>query len=122
RDTPAGREVAGRWLGLRAYLRGDESFANLPPSAVAVWDRYLSYGDAVGATRVCSAVIDLGMGNRKRVWSSFGGTWHRVRVRYPKVWGRYGAKATPLIVWAVVNLALGFAVLRYRHVVTDRTP
>jgi hypothetical protein len=122
RDTPAGREVAARWLGLRAYLRGDESFANLPPSAVAVWDRYLSYGDAVGATRVCSAVIDLGMGNRKRVWSSFGGTWHRVRVRYPKVWGRYGAKATPLIFWAVVNLALGYAVLRYRHVVTDRTP
>jgi hypothetical protein len=122
RDTPAGREVAARWLGLRAYLRGDESFANLPPSAVAVWDRYLSYGDAVGATRVCGAVIDLGMGNRKRVWSSFGGTWHRVRVRYPTVWGRYGAKATPLIFWAVVNLVLGLAVLRYRHVVTDRTP
>ncbi len=122
RDTPAGREVAARWLGLRAYLRGDESFANLPPSAVAVWDRYLSYGDAVGATRVCGAVIDLGMGNRKRVWSSFGGTWHRVRVRYPTVWGRYGAKATPLIFWAVVNLALGIAVLRYRHLVTDRTP
>jgi Predicted membrane protein (DUF2207) C-terminal domain len=122
RDTPAGRQVAARWLGLRAYLRGDESFANLPPSAVAVWDRYLAYGDAVGATRVCSAVIDIGMGNRKRVWSSFGGTWHRVRVRYPKVWGRYGAKATPLIFWAVVNLILGFVVLRYGHVVTDRTP
>jgi hypothetical protein len=106
RDTPAGREVAARWLGLKAYLRNDESFANLPPSAVAVWDRYLSYGDALGVTRICSAVIDLGMGNRKRVWSSFGGTaaargrsgaepevkrpegtWHRVRVRYPVILG-----------------------------------
>ena len=73
RDTPAGREVAGHWLGVRAWLRGHEAFAQLPPSAVAVWDRYLGYGAAVGCTRVASAVIDLGMGNRKRVWSSFGG-------------------------------------------------
>src|SRR5262249_3680437 len=122
RDTPAGRAVAARWLGLRAYLRGDESFANLPPSAVAVWDRYLSYGDALGTTRVCSAVIDLGMGNRKRVWSSFGGTWHRVRVRYPKVWGRYGVRTTPLVFWSLNSLALGYAVLRYRHGVTTAVP
>src|SRR5439155_172972 len=113
RDTPAGREVAGRWLGLRAYLRGDESFANLPPSAVAVWDRYLSYGDAVGATRVCSAVIDLGMGNRKRVWSSFGGSWHRVRVQYPKAWPRYGKTATRLILRGIGFGGLGFLLLYY---------
>jgi Predicted membrane protein (DUF2207) len=104
RDTAAGRAVAARWLGLRAYLRGDESFADLPPAAVAVWDRYLSYGDALGTTRVCSALIDLGMGNRRRVWSSFGGTWHRVRVSYPSFWGRYGQKATGLIVRAALTL------------------
>jgi hypothetical protein len=116
RDTAAGRAVAARWLGLRAYLRGDESFADLPPAAVAVWDRYLSYGDALGTTRVCSAVIDLGMGNRRRVWSSFGGTWHRVRVSYPSFWGRYGQKATGLIVRAALTLIAGYAVLRLRHV------
>jgi hypothetical protein len=112
RDTPEGRTVAARWLGLRAYLRGDESFADLPPSAVTVWDRYLSYGDAVGATRVCSAVIDLGMGNRKRVWSSFGGTWHRVKVRYPAFWPRYGQKTVRLVIKAVVALVL--SALLYR--------
>jgi len=112
RDTAQGRAVASRWLGLRAYLRGDESFADLPPSAVAVWDRYLSYGDAVGVTRVCSAVIDIGMGNRKRVWSSFGGTWHRVKVRYPRFWPRYGQKAVRLFVKAF--LALAFSVLVYQ--------
>src|SRR2546421_3888754 len=98
---------------MRAYLRGDESFAELPPAAVTVWDRYLSYGDAVGATRVCSAVIDLGMGNRKRVWSSFGGTWHRVRVRYPSFWPRYGKTATRLIVRGVLFSGLGFLLLYY---------
>jgi hypothetical protein len=90
-DTAKGRAAATRWLGLQAYLRGDESFALLPPTAVAVWDRYLSYGDALDATPVCSALIDLGAGNRKRPWSSFGGTWHRMRVRYPGLWGWYGS-------------------------------
>jgi hypothetical protein len=112
RDTERGRQVASNWLGLRAYLRGDESFAELPPAAVAVWDRYLSYGDAVGATRVCAAVIDLGMGNRKRVWSSFGGTWHRVKVRYPSFWPRYGQKPARLFVKGIVALALSALVYR----------
>ncbi len=112
RDTPQGQQVASRWLGLKAYLRGDESFADLPPSAVAVWDRYLSYGDAVGATRVCSAVIDLGMGNRKRVWSSFGGDWHRVKVRYPQFWRRYGQKAVPLFVKAIIALVVSVLVYK----------
>jgi hypothetical protein len=122
RDTPQGREVAARWLGVRAYLRGDESFAELPPAAVTVWDRYLSYGDAVGATRVCAAVIDLGMGNRRRVWSSYGGTWHRVRVRYPHFWGRYGKTAPGLITWSLVCIGLGFLLVRYRPVAVDRVP
>ena len=122
RDTPQGREVGARWLGLRAYLRGDESFAELPPASVAVWDRYLSYGDAVGAARVCAAVIDLGMGNRRRVWSCFGGTWHRVRVHYPRFWGRYGRTATRLITFALVNAAVGVLILRLLPGALQRTP
>jgi hypothetical protein len=112
RDTPQGRAVAARWLGLKSFLRAHESFADLPPAAVAVWDRYLSYGDAVGATRVCSAVIDLGMGNRRRVWSSFGGTWHRVRVRYPGVFPRYGQKAVRLVVKGLAGLAVTALLVR----------
>src|SRR6266540_4084876 len=114
RDTPAGRAVAARWLGVKAWLRNTEAFADLPPAAVAVWDRYLSYGAALGTTRVASAVIDLGMGNRRRVWSSFGGTWHRVRVRYPRLWGRYGKTGPAVIVPAVVTLVLGYLIMRYR--------
>jgi hypothetical protein len=113
RDTEAGRAVAARWLGVKAWLRGTEAFADLPPAAVAVWDRYLSYGCALGCTRVSSAVIDLGMGNRKRVWSSFGGTWHRVRVRYPKFWPRYGKTAPRLVIRGLFCAAIAFLMLYF---------
>jgi hypothetical protein len=118
RDTPAGRDVAARWLGVRAWLRGHEAFADLPPAAVTVWDRYLSYGAAVGATRVSSAVIDLGMGNRKRVWSSYAGpsatpSWHRVRVHYPRFWPRYGKTAPRLVLRAIIAAIVGVLLIRY---------
>jgi hypothetical protein len=106
RDTPQGRAAAARWLGLKAHLRAHESFTGLPPAAVAVWDRYLAYGAAVGATRVCAAVIDLGLGDRRRVWSSLGGTWHRVKVKYPKHFRRYGQKADRLFIKGFAGLAV----------------
>jgi hypothetical protein len=113
RDTPAGREAAARWLGVRGWLRAHEAFAELPPSAVAVWDRYLGYGAALGTTHVASAVIDLGMGSRRRVWSSYGGTWHRVRVSYPRFWPRYGRPVPVLLPRAALALAAGFALVRW---------
>ncbi|MEN3304739.1 MAG: hypothetical protein V7603_941 [Micromonosporaceae bacterium] len=113
RDTAAGRAVAARWLGVAAWLHNTEAFGDLPPSAVAVWDRYLAYGAAVGATRLSSAVIDLGMGNRRRVWSSFGGTWHRVRVSYPRFWPRYGRTAPPMIAKALAAGGIGLLLLYY---------
>jgi hypothetical protein len=119
RDTPAGREVAARWLGVKAWLRGNEGFADQPPSAVAVWDRYLGYGAALGTTRVASAVIDLGMGNRKRVWSSYGGTWHRVGVRYPRFDLKWGATAPALVFRALLACGAGYVLLRWWRAVVD---
>ncbi|MBL7498356.1 DUF2207 domain-containing protein [Frankia sp. CNm7] len=119
RDTPAGRAAAARWLGLRDFLRGDEAFAALPPAAVAVWDRYLPYGGALGVTHVCDEAVDLGMGDRTLVWSSFGGTWHQVRVRYPRLWGRYGKEALPLAASATGCLVAGVALLYYRGRAVD---
>ena len=126
RGTARGREAAARWLGLRAYLKADQAFAALPPSAVAGWDRYLAYGDALGATPVISAVVDLGMGNRKRVWSSFGGKCRQVRVRYPGPRARYGTTAPRLLLGAVVSSVLGAGLgwlsLRLRPEVDERLP
>ncbi len=112
RDTPLGRQVAARWLGVRDWLRGHEQFDELPPASVAIWDRYLGYGAAVGATRLTSAVLDLGMGDRSLVWSSYGGTWHRVRVRYPRFFPRYGQTLPKLLLRAVISIAVGAFLLK----------
>ncbi|NUR26365.1 MAG: DUF2207 domain-containing protein, partial [Catenulispora sp.] len=113
KGTPLGREVAARWLGVRAWLKGDDGFAALPPAAVAVWDRYLSYGAALGTTRITSAVLDLGLGNRKLVWSSFGGDWHRVKVRYPRFWPRYGQRGWDITKRSVLVLIAGIILIKY---------
>lgn len=113
RDTPAGRQVAARWLAVRDWLRGHEEFARLPPAAVTVWDRYLPYGAALGVTHTASAVLDLGLGDRRLLWSSYGGYWRRVRVRYPRLWARYGLSVPRLVVRAVVGLLAGFALVRW---------
>ncbi|MFJ8580987.1 DUF2207 family protein [Micromonospora sp. NPDC093277] len=118
RDTAAGRQAASRWMGVRDWLRGHEAFADLPPAAVRLWDRYLAYGAALGATRTASTVIDMGMGDRTRVWSTFGGTWHRVRVRYPSS-ARYGETAPKLVFRGVLLAVIGYVIARYGHVVVD---
>jgi hypothetical protein len=110
RDTDAGRAAAARWLGVRQWLRGHDEFANLPPAAVTVWDRYLPYGAALGVTHTTSAVLDLGMGDRTQVWSSYGGAWRRVQVRYPKLGSRYGKAAGGLLVRSALTVtAAGIA-------------
>lgn len=45
--TAEGRTAASHWLGVREFLRGDDAFHELPPSAVTVWDRYLAYAAAL---------------------------------------------------------------------------
>jgi Predicted membrane protein (DUF2207) len=114
RDTVAGRAAAARWLGVRAWLRGHEEFAELPPASVAVWDRYLPYGAALGVTHTASAVLDLGMGDRRLVWSSYGDQWRRVRVRYPRFWSRYGQTAPSLVMPALGSVLIGGLLVWYR--------
>ncbi|MBQ1025363.1 DUF2207 domain-containing protein [Micromonospora sp. C95] len=122
RDTPLGRQVAARWLGVRDWLRGHEQFDELPPASVAIWDRYLSYGAAVGATRLTSTVLDLGMGDRRLLWSSYGGTWHRVRVRYPRFSARYGQTLPKLLLRAAISIAVGGFLLKVFGAAFDLVP
>jgi hypothetical protein len=111
RGTPAGLAAASRWFGVRTWLRNHEQFADLPPSAVAVWDRYLAYGAALGVTRRASAVLDLEVGTRRKIWSSYRGAWRRIRIRYP--WGVwYGSKTGALVVQALLCLVAGTLVVR----------
>ncbi|MGC4746335.1 DUF2207 family protein [Micromonospora sp. DT201] len=108
RDTPAGRAAAARWLGLRAWLAGHEAIGDLPPAAVAVWDRHLSYGSALGLTRTAAPVINFGMADQRRLWSSYGGSWRQVDVSYPGGFPRYGKALGWVISWAVLSGLLGW--------------
>jgi hypothetical protein len=102
RETPAGLEAGGRWLGVRAKLAQDETFPTLPPTAVAVWERYLAYGAAFGVARAAVAAMPMGAESDSRAWSSYGDSWHEVRVRYPHPllwppgWGIWPPKAAAL--------------------------
>jgi hypothetical protein len=92
RDTSSGLECAGRWLGLRENLLADGTFPSLPPTAVAIWDRYLAYAVALGVAATTERSIPLGAESDTEAWSSVGGRWRIVRVRYPHRvppgWGR----------------------------------
>ncbi|MFJ8976703.1 DUF2207 family protein [Streptomyces sp. NPDC102282] len=117
RATPKGLERAGHWAGLRAWLTAHEDFAQLPPAAVTVWDRYLSYGTALGVTNLTSRLLGFDSGDRRRVWSSYGGTWRPVRIRYPRLRPGFGGSTYRLLhlAAAAAVVAVGccaFAVLR----------
>lgn len=81
RRTKAGDEAASRWLGLRGNLATDEAFAEIAPTGVAVWDRYLSYATAFGLCNEVMRRLPLGPENPKEVWSRATGTWRQVRIR-----------------------------------------
>jgi hypothetical protein len=90
RTTPEGAQLAARWLGFREYLRRDPVFSTLPPAAVAVWKRNLSYGTALGAAAAAARALPFGPEPDREAWSPATGQWRIVRVTYPRrlLWGR----------------------------------
>jgi hypothetical protein len=82
RRTAAGKAATADWLGVAAWLRAHEAFADLPTASVAVWDRYLAYGTALGTNPVVSDVVDLAVGSSEVLWSTYTGTRRQVHVEY----------------------------------------
>ncbi len=114
RRSATGRAVTARWLGVDAWLRGQgSSFAELPPASVAVWDRYLSYGAALGTTPVVSHAADLAVGTREVLWSHHTGSWRRVRVRYQRRGRASSFPPVTVIVNALVMLGIIAALFWY---------
>jgi predicted membrane protein DUF2207 len=81
--TPAGLASQARWLALRRYLHEDELFASLPPTAVAVRDRYIAYGAALGAATAAVRAMPMGAESDRWAWTRYGGQWRQVKVSYP---------------------------------------
>ena len=116
RDTATGRAAGGRWLGVRRFLRHDGGFADLPPAAVAIWQRYLSYGIALGVARAAAHALPFGDEDPRAAWSRYGGNWHQVRVEYPSKFG-YGKSPFGVLLGGIVRSAfwgaIAFAVLPF---------
>jgi hypothetical protein len=110
RYTDTGRESASHWLGVCEHL-SQGGFADLPPDAVIVWDRYLAYAAALGTATAAVRAIPMGAEDERRAWSTYGGTWHQVKVRYPRSRPGWGRHPTLAIVHAVVGLAAGGGLL-----------
>jgi Predicted membrane protein (DUF2207) C-terminal domain len=110
RDTPAGLAAASRWLGVRAKLADDEAFRTQAPIAVTLWERHLAYGAAFGLATAAVRAIPMGAESDHRAWSSYGGQWRAVRIRYPHLvppgWGVH-----PLVVFLQAVLAVAGAVV-----------
>jgi hypothetical protein len=105
RLTPAGQGAASRWLGVAAWLAAHPALADLPPAAVAVWDRYLAYEVALGSSRVASAALDLRVGRTSWFISRYTGAVRTVRVRYP--WSPFSyTQAGVRLVWSLAVLAV----------------
>jgi len=86
RETPEGLAAASRWLGVRAELEENEVFETQSPLTVALWDRLLAYGAALGVATGAVGPLPMGVESDHRAWSAYGGRWRPVRITYPRVW------------------------------------
>ncbi len=112
RDTPEGRAVAARWLGLGHMLGGNPTFAEQPPAGVAIWDRHIAYGAALGVSHGAVAALPLGAESEHEAWSPVTGRWRVVRIRYPKrIPPGYGNHPAVVAFFACVRIAACYFLL-----------
>jgi len=120
RDTPAGRDAAERWLGLRTLLADDPLFVEYPPAGVAIWDRLLAFGAAMGVARGAVRALPLGSESDKQAWSSVGGRWRVVRIRYPQYLPPgYGRHPTIVVLVGLVQVAVAVVAFPAARTATD---
>jgi hypothetical protein len=110
RDTPAGREAAAHWLGVRDFYRESGRFEDKPAASVAIWERHLAYATAMGLAPVVQRQLPFETEHDRHAWSRATGRWRRVKIRYQSFrpgWGQHpGRVAFTGLVQAVVFGAL----------------
>jgi len=95
-DTPAGKVVCARWMGLRDYFRHSHAFDDQPPASVAIWDRLLAYGVAAGTARDAAEGVKVVAEDPHTAWTRASGDWREVRIEYPV---RFGFGQSPVKVF-----------------------
>ena len=113
--TVAGRAAGSRWLGVAGWLSGHPSLADLPPAAVAVWDRYLPYGVALGVNPVASHAVDLRTRRGGSLRSRYTGVPRLVTVTYPRdpfAYSQAGLRIATASLGVVVWGGVGYLAVR----------
>jgi hypothetical protein len=103
---------------VRDYLAQDEAFRETPPAGVAIWDRLLSYGVALGVAHGTDAALPIGPTRDDEGWSPYRGLWRQVSITYPRRFG-YGEspkRAIPISLLVLVGVGV-LAVLVVRNFV-----
>lgn len=95
-DTPEGKRVCARWLGMRDYFRRSHAFDDQPPASVAIWDRLLAYGVATGAAHDAARGLPIAAEDEHQAWTRSTGSWREIRIEYPE---RFGFGQRPLKVF-----------------------
>lgn len=113
RDTVAGREACAEWLGVKTALSSAPSFPDLPPTAIATWERHLGYGVALGVAAGAARALPLGAEHDNRAWTHFGGDWRLVNVDYPRLRPGWGLHPGVALLLAAFQAAIGYWVLRF---------
>jgi hypothetical protein len=111
RYSAAGDAATARWLGVKRYLQHDQQFGEIAPAGVAIWDRLLAYGAALGVARGAAAAIPLEVEDPDTAWSRVGGDWHQVHIEYPTRFG-YGERPLNVLVNGALHSVL-FGVLAF---------
>ena len=94
----------------RTTSAANDSFRDTPPAGVAIWDRLLAYGTALGVAYATAAALPIGPTCDDAGWSPQRGLWREVRIEYPRRFA-YGdapkrAVAVSLFVLVAASAAL----------------
>jgi hypothetical protein len=119
RYSRAGEAAASHWLGVRRHLLHDQAFGDTPPSGVAIWNRLLAYGAAVGAAHGAVNAIPLETEDPEIAWSRVGGTWHEVRVEYPTHFGHAQRPLAAICQGLIRSVGFGALAFVLLPIVTD---
>ncbi len=84
RATPAGNEVAARWLGVRRFLADHGQFDAVPAAGVAIWGPYLGHAVALDLAPMVVRQLPLGAESDRFAWSRRTGRWRLVHINYPR--------------------------------------
>jgi xanthosine utilization system XapX-like protein len=112
-DTPDGKGVTARWLGVKKELDSSPSFDVTPPSGVIVWERHLAYAAAMGAAETAVRSLPMGAESDTEAWTSQTEEWRKVTVTYPRLrpgWGRHPVLA---LVLGLLGAIVGYKVMRF---------